>query len=529
MNLMRKSPIHVAVAAALAGIASTSVAQPEIIPHTNTGQALIFPYYTVNNGWITTLNVMNTSDKTLAVKVRFHERKNSRDVLDFNIVMSPYDVWTGWLKDSDLGPQLFTNDNSCTSPLVVNGVNASGCAYGGGLPSQQAECEGFADGGGKGFNRMRDGYVEMLVMGQADTITTPPAEFDGTGTQLYVPYHAEHVDGVPRDCSIVDQAFIATAPVWTEGTDPATVSGDTTIANALPGSGDPVARADFVRPVDNPLKGNVSWLQVGTGAGAGGTAIGISNWAQENLVTAQQFPWFLEPTFATAATLWTVDQTQLDGFESVIAASTTFNEWANNPNSGAATDWVVTFPTKAYHVDKFNEQIQAAVSRYRNALADVVTTTSTAVPPATCETDRTLCVDAGTPTTVAPFEYLFDVQGNGDSVITVQYDVFDREEGGVTVVSDGTSISPSPPPEVRVDALPFEANVIQFAEGSVLGSPNPAIVDAAGLLDNGAVNGWASITFQNAAIPVTAFAVKARDQGEPSSAYGQAMENGYAK
>ena len=110
MKLMRKSHINMAVAAGLIGLASGPGVVSAAGTDTNTGQALVMPYYTVNDGWTTTFNVMNTSDTTLAVKVRFHESKNSRDVLDFNIVMSPYDAWTGWIEDSETGPQLFTTD-----------------------------------------------------------------------------------------------------------------------------------------------------------------------------------------------------------------------------------------------------------------------------------------------------------------------------------------------------------------------------------------------------------------------------------
>ena len=517
---MRKSIVHLAVAGSmLAAAGAASLVSAQEVSRSNTGQALIFPYYTVNDGWVTTFNFMNTSPNTLAVKVRFHERKNSRDVLDFNIVMSPYDMWSGWVQaDGDNGPQLFTNDKSCTSPRVVNGAKASNIAY----------TKEFDDTGGGGFPRMRDGYVEVLLMGETDTIETPPTDWVAGGdTTQYVPYHAEHVAGVPRDCEIVDNAFIRTSANWVPDTDPTTYAG-TIAVNQLNGSGDPTARIDFGPPVGNPLKGNVAWLQLGTGAGAGSEAIAVSNWSTENYVTAQQFPWFLEPTFASGTALWTV--TGVAAFERAVAALSTFNEWADNPATGAATDWVVTFPTKAYHVDQFNEQIQAAVSKYRNGLDDVVACTDSAGDPSNAPADRESCVLAVTsPIPPSPFEHLFGVQGTGDSTITVTYDLFDREEGTTTIETDGTVISPAPPPEITIDTLRWEANVIAFAGSSVLGNPNPAVLDASAVL-GGAANGWAKVSFTGAGqagLPVAAFAVKVRDQAEASSNYGQAMDNGY--
>ena len=151
MKSLRKMRIHAAVAAACLALGggltlSTAQATPTLST-TNTGQALVFPYYTVNNGWITTFNVTNTSDLTVAVKVRFHEKKNTRDVLDFNVVLSPYDVWTAYVQDTDFGPQLLTGDQSCTSPQVVSGAIASNIAYTG---------QG-TDTGGSGFQRVHDG------------------------------------------------------------------------------------------------------------------------------------------------------------------------------------------------------------------------------------------------------------------------------------------------------------------------------------------------------------------------------------
>jgi hypothetical protein len=351
-----------------------------------------------------------------------------------------------------------------------------------------------------------------MGVSDVDPDTPPPAD-PSDPDQAFVPYYAKHVDGVPRDCDIVDAAFIATAANWVEGQDPLAYTG--TISDSLPGSGDPPARIDFraPEPDENPLKANVTWLRTLTGTGAGTEAVAVSDYSATDFVTAQQFPWFLEPTLASSDGLWTV--TGVTAFEAAVSSTATMNEWAENPNSGAATDMVLTFPTKLYHVDRFNDQIQAAISKYRNGNDDISDTT---------------------PTTIAPFEEVFGPQttppdGQADSTITVSYDLYDREEGTTTIEVGGTSISPAPPPEIIVEQIRFEANVIQFGDRSVLDSTNAARVDASGLL-NGARNGWVQVNFDddNAAdvgLPVVGFIVKARNLNEASSSYGQAMQNGY--
>jgi len=529
MKSLLKSRIHTAVAASLIGLAAvSSQVQAQVLSDSNTGQALIYPYYTVNDGWITTLNLMNTSEKTLAVKVRFHEMKNSRDVLDFNIIMSPFDSWTGWVEDSDQGPRLRTVDKTCTSPVNVDGANASRIAYTG----------QFDDTGGNGFNRMREGYVEVLVMGVATAAAqnaVPPGTFNAADAiaatnGLYVPYFSEHVDGVPRDCAIVDAAFVAQSDAWVAPTLPTAVPvvpltcGPYGADSSLPGSGHPLAACDFEPPTagtDNPLKGNVGWLNAATGYGAGSEAIAVEDWntaaAPGSFITAQQFPWFLEPTFATNATLWTIDPS---AFEATVTATATMNEWADNPNNGASSDWVVTFPTKAFHVDLFNDQIQAASNIYRNGGADVITCTSA--------TDRTSCTPENLPIPVLPFEEYFGettaADGTGISPITVIWDLYDREEGTVAFETGGTTISPAPPPEVEISTLNYEANVVSFSElGSVMGSNFAAPLDASAAL-NGAPSGWAQVTFADD-LPVGAFAIRTIDR----TLDGQAYDAGYVR
>lgn len=494
-QLLTTTALSGAVLASLSGTAMAETVTP-VLSDTGTGQALIFPYYTVNGGWMTTINVMNTTGNTLAVKFRLREKKNSRDVLDFNIVLSPYDAWAGVLQDSANGPQLFTPDNSCTSPQNISGVTAQSLAYTG----------RFSDGGGSEVHRMRDGYIEMFVMGidKSNRVSNP-------GT---VPYNAKHINGVPRDCAAVDRAFVTTirnsngtlagADTWIDGTSP--------LAIDATGSGSPVAREHFdaLAPTDSPLKGNVTWLQAGTGAGAGSTAIHVNNWSQDNYVTAQQYPWFLEPTLANPQSggLWQV--TGLEDLEAAIMATSTMNEWANNPDSGAQVDWVITFPTKAYHVDRFNDQIQAAVNRYRN--------TDAAGNP------QNITADA--PTTVWPFARAF----NGISPINVTYTFYDREEQTAVTQTDGqTTISPQPPAAaIPVEALIYEANVIQFGSQSVLASSSPA-VPKNDLPPSATPAGWASVTFTDGALPVTAFAIKARTIGNTLTNFGQAMDNAYVR
>src|SRR5947209_2227238 len=63
------------------------------------GDVLLYPYTTradaAGNAYATLLSVVNPTVSAKAVRVRFLEGKNSRPVFDFNLFLSPFDVWTG--------------------------------------------------------------------------------------------------------------------------------------------------------------------------------------------------------------------------------------------------------------------------------------------------------------------------------------------------------------------------------------------------------------------------------------------------
>ncbi len=117
---MNRKNLTAAVLAGLAGAAGiVGSAQAVNINPDGLGQVLIYPYYTVNNGNITLLSVVNTTENAKAVKVRFTEGQNTREVLDFNLYMSAWDVWTAALYlNADGVPELSTSDTSCTVPYI---------------------------------------------------------------------------------------------------------------------------------------------------------------------------------------------------------------------------------------------------------------------------------------------------------------------------------------------------------------------------------------------------------------------------
>src|SRR5690606_38794306 len=126
---MKKNSLSTAVVAGIAGIAGLSgMANAVNINPDGLGQVLLYPYYTVNGGNSTLISIVNTTDQAKAVKVRFLEALNSAEVLDFNLYLSPFDVWTAAVTRTEDGASLFTGDTSCTVPNNV-GKGAEGTAF----------------------------------------------------------------------------------------------------------------------------------------------------------------------------------------------------------------------------------------------------------------------------------------------------------------------------------------------------------------------------------------------------------------
>ncbi|CAH9014821.1 hypothetical protein [Candidatus Nitrosacidococcus sp. I8] len=96
---MKKTKLATALALAV-GVGAWQGAQAVNLNPDGSGDALYFPYYTVRtsdsgSAMTTSIVIVNTTNQTKEVKVRFREGKNSWEVLDFDVYLSPQDIWTG--------------------------------------------------------------------------------------------------------------------------------------------------------------------------------------------------------------------------------------------------------------------------------------------------------------------------------------------------------------------------------------------------------------------------------------------------
>lgn len=139
------------------------------------GQALVFPYYTVQSvgtaAFNTYLSVINSEPAAKVIRVRFREGRNAREVASFNLYLAGGDIWTAAVVPDGQGAHLVTNDASCINgpfpPGQLSSYTFSNTNYTG----------ASSDGLGVGLDRTREGYIEMIEMavlrGPSDLAVTP--------------------------------------------------------------------------------------------------------------------------------------------------------------------------------------------------------------------------------------------------------------------------------------------------------------------------------------------------------------------
>jgi hypothetical protein len=264
--------------------------------------------------------VVNSTASAKAVKVRFLEGKNSKEVLDFNLYLSAKDVWVAAIIPTATGAGIYTPDKSCTTPVVsadaTNPTPFVNYAYTG----------SSADGADTSLDRTREGYVEIIEMGNI---------LAGTTTETAV----THVAGVPPCTASALAASSASA---------ATVAGNgglfggMTIINVLAGE-------DFA--VDATALEGFSTTALWFAPGSVDPQLGRVN-PKTSVVTAGAKTYVTDwlPTTATPVAGTCVGCEAVDPVSAVMMHNSVYNEFVLETVTKSRTDWVATMPTKRFYI-----------------------------------------------------------------------------------------------------------------------------------------------------------------------------------
>lgn len=179
------------------GVMTTTNADGFSVTDGGTGHNLIVPYFTVQDGNMTVIHLTNTDTVNgKAVKVRFRGAQNSDDLLDFQVLMSPGDVWTAAVTQAaDGAAQLSTADKTCTLPASLK-------------DGQVAKFDTRRLASSVGVAGTREGYVEIFNM--ADIRGSNDWTVAGVANSKSPLFTAvKHVNGVaPCTASVIDAALL---------------------------------------------------------------------------------------------------------------------------------------------------------------------------------------------------------------------------------------------------------------------------------------------------------------------------------
>jgi hypothetical protein len=293
-----------------------------IVSEQGVGQVLLFPYYTVKNGMNTLISIANTTDEVKAVKIRFKEGTNGRDTLDFNIYLSPFDVWTAGLVAAsstiqghvgEESTKILTFDHSCTVPVAINGQEFLPYAFTG----------AFDDAQGANIQRVQEGSIEIIEMGTV-------IGFDAVA--------ATHTaSGVPASCSQLNENWTPAAGQW--------IINSTVNMTAPDGSGGIFASVSLI-----DVAGGVDMTMDATAIVGYSLDIQHTDPAslEPNLSTGNQSTTLIETEGGFIQTTW---ETPVDAVSALFMQSHVINDFVISPSIGAQTEWVNAFPTKPFYVD----------------------------------------------------------------------------------------------------------------------------------------------------------------------------------
>lgn len=432
-----------------------------------TGETLIFPFYSAENGNDTFLSLANPTSTHKAVKVRILEAQNSQEVLDFNLYLSPEDHFSFALTaNGEGGAKLLTRDNSCTVPAIPSeGVTLRDSKFLG--DKQITEPAQSSDYDNTAVSRTLTGYVEIIEMGQLDPFSAPVIDVRGLADSQITAINAAAAithggDGVPANCDILVRAWSRTGGVdgvWLGESRTTDLTGDAEFVSDWMGGG---------------LYGYVTIINVPQGTAFGYDAVAIAGHvaAGSSGSDLHYKPGDIRPNFGDSA-LDTAAIVSVNGeavrldfngdyaseavervqaLNATLMASEVYNDYVTDPVIAATTDWLLTFPTKAFHVNG-TEPIEPFSALWTGQSA--------------CE-----------PTALS---------------------TLDREESAATTLPDEeiADFSPAPPvpPTTPMDndvPLCYEVTLVQFAKEAAAGA-SAINVGVNAFLD--ANDGWATVSF----------------------------------
>ena len=575
---MNRKNLTAAVLAGLAGAAgivgTASASHGMFLNPDGLGQVLIYPYYTANAGNATLMSVVNTTAHAKAVKVRFKEGENSREVLDFNLYLSQYDVWTAAVINDGGTPTLIIPDNTCTVPyLYLNDSDGDGAGEQAFLDFDYTGDN--ADGGSSDIGRAMEGHMEIIEMGELFDDDRFIGENAG---EVYHdrPYGSEtaatHIEDesgeqVPLDCQQLNDQWSVLAGVdglWLDADGPGPDAADRDLGKEH-GSNEGGQFFDE-DALSSGLFGSASVVNVLAGTLFSYDARAIENYDDEdgnlhfrpgtsdpNLNSGDNEHAYVYDGDGSTRQI-NYDRT-IDAVSAVFMHDQTMNEYVLGGPTAAESEWVITFPTKGWYVDPawaekdggfiyVNDGACPYEADHDNNVATPDLLGDWVVDPdgdgATgwvllengdyfdgddegSERDE-FPIPAGCAVDTEdtffgsdPFTSTFD----GEACEEVGFGIWDANENASATPSPGDDlpiVSPPPPPGTSTPGVAFElcyeTSVLKFGDSDIFGSRNTHTVNTTN------ESGWARIDFGLSDEDGLLHVLESDDEGSPEDMVG---------
>ena len=515
------------------------------------GHKLIVPYFSTQSNNNTLLNITNTDlANGKAVKVRFRGAANSDDIFDFQVFLSPGDVWTAQMNTGLDGRSRFTtNDATCTKPdkSVLNNTSFVTDRLDTTLTTAQKA------------NGTHEGYIEILNMADipklarsavvmADVVASPTAGIGAAGTDNPLYTAIKHVKGIAPCASATAPGTAASAAAWAfldannlmfdtvtaAATTPASAGllppttglmANWTIINvvgaasysgeAIPVEGRDVVGVQATSPTagvagERVNLGNVVyWPQTATPVDVAPATVNAEMYTADalfrtadvfksstaNVVSAAgaaavQAAFYDLPDLSTPYNKTSVTPlAQAKTLTDSLATRSVRNEFITDKAISATTDWTFSQPTRRYSV-AFNYGFTASATDDGRRFTNI-------------NGDPTFAVTAH----YAPINTVVSTSTNGNgrqicvTATGITLSQFDREETKPGVVAVGVVISPSTPAAAAKLVFCGEASVLSFNNGGILAAGTGSLKASVAVQDADVTygDGWATITTPPAA------------------------------
>lgn len=442
------------------------------------GQVLVFPHYTANGGNQTLFTIANRNDRGKALKLRFLEGMNAREVLNFNVYLGPRDSWTAsvFAQQAEAVAYLVTPDLSCTVPAIQTSTTLpqlpNGLRI---LPFDVARYTGTHDDGGPdSLARTREGYFEVIEMGEVvDDIEQSLNDISVDGVGDGTP----RIAGTPANCARIVSAW-GPGGYWT------------------------TASSTDLRPPSGGLAGSVAIVDALQGTMLSYEPLVIDRFSSRIQHT---HPASLEPDLSSAVSDAATGEIEVfvlgpggpsasveggllpperavDAVSALMMQDRLYNEYSTTASLGAASEWVVSFPTRKFYVDDALNSGQA-IAPFRNTFrSNAQSRNATSAMP-----------------TVQRVPYLSPTLPEAGEAVDIRL----GDRGGRTTHPTCNGVETCPvlggnPVPHRLPALAWASNVISFDQpgdgaSAILGSRLRMDIDtdAAGI----ASEGWLELVF----------------------------------